>query len=213
MSYGMVVIGGSKGGMRALQVVLGTLPAGFPLPVAVALHREKGSGEELAVLLQKTTPLVVVEPDDKETILPGRIYLAPPDYHLLVDGSHFALSIDELVEYARPSLDVLFESAVEVFREKLIGVILTGENQDGARGLAAVKARGGLTVVQDPATAEAPSMPAAAIAAVPGATILSPEAIGPFLAEQCVKSETGARRQAPGSRKREAGSRRQDGRR
>lgn len=185
MAYDLVVIGGSKGGMRALQVVLGTLPAGFPVPVAVALHREKGSGDELVTLVQKSTPLIVAEPEDKEPIVPGRVYLAPPDYHLLVDGSHFALSIDELVEYARPSIDVLFESAAEVYRERLIGVILTGGNQDGACGLAAISASGGPTVVQDPATAEAPSMPAAAIAAVPGAAILPPEAIGTFLAEWC----------------------------
>lgn len=188
MAYELVVIGASKGGTRALQVVCEALPAGFPLPVAVVVHRDKGSGEELAALLQKATSLVVAEPDDKEAIQPGRVYLAPPNYHLLVEGSHFALSVDEVVEYARPSIDVLFESAAEVYRDRLIGVILTGENEDGARGLAAITARGGLAVAQDPATAEAPSMPAAAIAAVPGAAILSPEAIGPFLVERGTSS-------------------------
>ncbi len=157
MGYELVVIGASKGGMRALQVVLGALPAGFPTPVAVALHREKGSGEGLAALLRKSTPLVVTEPEDKEAIRPGHIYLAPPDYHLLVEGTYFALSIDELVEYARPSVNVLFESAAEACRKGLIGVILTGENQDGARGLVAVKAYGGLAAAQDPTTSEAPS--------------------------------------------------------
>jgi two-component system chemotaxis response regulator CheB len=126
----------------------------------------------------------VVEVEDKDLIAPGRVYLAPPDYHLLVEPGSFALSVDERVQYARPSIDVLFESAADAYGERVIGVVLTGANADGAAGLARIAKRGGAAIVQDPETAEAREMPAAALAAAP-ATVLPLESIGPHIAELC----------------------------
>ncbi|MDE3090322.1 MAG: chemotaxis protein CheB, partial [Chloroflexota bacterium] len=179
----IVVVGGSLGGLRALQVVLGGLPQTFALPLVAVLHRDRDSDETLAALLQQGVALTVVEAEDKQPIRRGRVYLAPPDYHLLIEmedkisnhpstslrespttqppnyptiqlSHHFALSTDAPVNYARPSIDVLFESAADAYGDGVIGIILTGANEDGARGLAAIKARGGLTIAQDPATAE-----------------------------------------------------------
>jgi two-component system chemotaxis response regulator CheB len=124
----------------------------------------------------------VVEPEDKEPVEHGRVYLAPAGYHLLVDGGAFALSTDEPVAYARPSIDVLFESAADVYGERVIGVVLTGSNDDGARGLARIKERGGVAVVQEPATAERPEMPEAAIAAAQPEAVLPLDEIAPFVA-------------------------------
>lgn len=184
-NYEIIVTGASLGGLHALKTVLGALPEAFPLPLVVVQHREKSSDDTLSVILRKATTLPVLEVEDKQDVLPGRVYLAPPDYHLLVEGGHFALSTDAPVWYARPSIDVLFESAADVYAERVIGVILTGANQDGAQGLAAIKRRGGLAVVQDPATAESRAMPAAAIAAVAVDAILPLGEIGPFLSTTC----------------------------
>lgn len=177
----LVVIGASRGGLRALEAVLGALPAGFGPPVAIVQHRDKTAPETLAELLQRRSPRPVVEAEDKQPIRPGHVYLAPADYHLLVDAGHFALSTEPPVHHARPSVDVLFESAAEAYRERVTGVVLTGASTDGAEGLAAIKRHGGLTVAQDPATAEAPAMPEAAIAAGAADHVLPLAEIGPFL--------------------------------
>lgn len=163
--YRLVAIGSSLGGMEALKVILGGLPAGFPMAVAIAQHRGADRLGDLAMLLSRYCALPVVEPDDKQAIEPGTVYLAPPGYHLIVEPAIFALSVDEPVWFARPSIDVLFESVAEVYGAEAIGVILTGSSQDGAEGLAAIKARGGLTVVQEPAEAESRILPDAAIRA------------------------------------------------
>ncbi|HKP12764.1 MAG TPA: chemotaxis protein CheB [Blastocatellia bacterium] len=165
MSPELIVAGASLGGYDALAALLGELPEGFPLPLAVVQHRSADSDELLSALLQRSCRLPLAEVEDKQPILPGAIYLAPANYHLLVERDHFALSVDHRVQYARPSIDVLFESAADAYRERLAAVLLSGSNEDGARGIARVKARGGLTVVQDPASAESARMPAAAIAA------------------------------------------------
>ena len=165
-----------------MRHVLGALPREFGLPVIVAQHREKDSGGTLRELMQEMVALPVHEVQDKQPILEGGVYLAPPDYHLLIEKGHFALSIEGPISYARPSVDALFESAADAYGEHVVGVILTGANRDGAEGLAAIKRRGGLTVVQDPVTAEAPSMPTAAIATAAPDRILPIEAIGPLLA-------------------------------
>lgn len=178
MGFELIVIGTSLGGLHALQVVLGALPQGFPLPLAVVQHRERNALPLLSQLLQKSTALSVLEVEDKQVIYGGQVYLAPPDYHLLVEAGHFALSTDAPVWYARPSIDVLFESAADTYAERAIGVILTGANPDGAQGLAAIKRRGGLAIVQDPATAESRVMPDAAIAATPVDTVLPLDEIG-----------------------------------
>ena len=191
-AYQIIVIGASMGGTQALQSLLGELPEDFPLPVVIVLHRGKGSDEMLVSMLQRSTSLPVSEVEDKEVIVVRHVYLAPPDYHLLIDVARpsivtrrvseerrdpsltrrvtmnpydapsFALSTDAPVQQARPSIDVLFQSAAETYGRRVIGIILTGASRDGAEVLASIKTRGGLTLVQDPATAESALMPEAA---------------------------------------------------
>jgi two-component system chemotaxis response regulator CheB len=153
--------------------------------MAVVLHRQPGPEDRLSALLERASALPVIEAEDKMPIQPGHIYLAPADYHLLVESGHLALSREEPVHYARPSVDVLFESAADAYAGRVVGVILTGASDDGAHGLARVKARGGLAIVQDPQSAEARAMPEAAIAAAAVDKILSLEEIGPFLVSAC----------------------------
>jgi two-component system chemotaxis response regulator CheB len=182
---GVVVIGTSAGGLAALQVLLPGLPQDFPWPVILVQHRGREAGSGLCDFLQKSSGLPVLEPEDKETIAPGRVYLAPRDYHLLIEGRHFALSTDAPVCYARPSIDVLFESAADAYGKGVIGVILTGKNRDGARGLAAIKGGGGLAVIEDPATAESREMPEAALAATVADRVLPLAEIAPCLNDLC----------------------------
>lgn len=176
----MIVVGGSLGGCDALRTILQRLPAGYPHPIAAVLHRQReDDGEGLLVtILQRGCALPVKEPEDKEPIQPGHVYICPSDYHLMIHGDRFALSTDDLVNFARPSIDVLFESAAEWRREKVVAIVLTGSGADGARGASWIQARGGTVLVQDPATAEGPWMPAAALAAAPGAQHLSLQQIG-----------------------------------
>lgn len=165
-SFQAVVIGVSTGGLQALQKLLGQLPADFSLPILIVQHIRPDAGSGLAKLLDERCALRVKEADEQDQILPGTVYLAPPNYHLLVERAGFlSLSADPYVSFARPSIDVLFESAAEVFGPDLIGVVLTGANFDGSRGLKAIKQQGGIAIVQDPADAEARQMPQAAIAA------------------------------------------------
>jgi two-component system chemotaxis response regulator CheB len=165
MSYGLIVVGASLGGFHALEVLLANLPGDFPLPIAVVQHRSSDSDELLPGLLQRKSRLAVVEAEDKQAIIPGRVFIAPANYHLLIEEGHFALSTEGPVQFARPSVDVLFESAADAYREKVVAVLLSGSNSDGARGIALVKEYGGLAIVQDPASAESSHMPQAAIAA------------------------------------------------
>lgn len=189
----IVVVGVSLGGLRALETVVSGLPHEFPWPLAVVQHRSQGGDDSLAVLLQNRTALRVTEACDKEPIRCGHIYLAPADYHLLVEGNHFSLSTDERVNYSRPSIDVLFESAADAFGAGVIGVVLTGANDDGARGAACIKARGGCLIVQDPATAESPTMPKAALSAATVDHVLPLEEIAPWLGSRAMShGETGS---------------------
>jgi two-component system, chemotaxis family, protein-glutamate methylesterase/glutaminase len=185
-NYELVVMGCSMGGMRAMQTILQSLPGDFAVPIIIVQHRYKTSNEALPAFLRRHSQLHVVDADDKQWIRKGTVYLAPADYHLMVEGNgELSLSVDARVEYSRPSIDVLFESAAEAYSERLIGVVLTGANADGARGAAMIKRRGGFVIAQDPATAESPAMPAAAIAAARVDRILPLERIGPFLVELC----------------------------
>ena len=180
--FRLVVVGVSAGGLSALRVLVGGLPPEFDIPVAVVQHRSKDS-ELLCELLQECSPLRVTEVTDKEEIQPGGVYVAPPDYHLLVEeDGYFSLSVDEPVRYSRPSIDVLFESAADLYGPDLIGVVLTGANADGSRGLRRVVDRGGYAVVQDPNTAEVRAMPQFAARAVPEACVLPLDAIPAHLA-------------------------------
>lgn len=183
MSQDLVVIGSSWGGLVALERILGVLPADFPAAIAIAQHRspESGSGA-LSAMLGRNSALDVAEVGDKDPIEPGRVYIAPPDYHLYVEEGSFALDVDDAVQYSRPSIDVLFDSAADVYGERLTAVILTGANQDGAYGIERVKRRGGLTIAQDPATAAKAEMPAAAIATGAVDRVLPLDEIGPALA-------------------------------
>jgi two-component system chemotaxis response regulator CheB len=159
-----VVIGTSAGGVEALSAVLPAIPASFRGAVLVVLHLPRERPSLLVELFRPKCALAVREAEDKEPVEPGTIYFAPPDYHLLVDeGPALALSTDEPVNFSRPSIDVLFESAADVFGPRLLGMILTGASQDGAAGLAAVQRQGGITCVQDPATAHSPLMIEAAM--------------------------------------------------
>jgi two-component system, chemotaxis family, protein-glutamate methylesterase/glutaminase len=140
----------------------------------------------LEELLQLHSEYPVREAGDKDAIQPGHVYIAPPDYHLLVDRGRFALSLEERVQYARPSIDVLFESAADAYGERVIGIVLTGANADGSRGLARIKERGGVAIVQRPDTALRRVMPDAALAATAADAVLPPEEIGAFLHGLCV---------------------------
>lgn len=166
MKYRAVVIGASAGGIHAIRAIIMALPSNFHLPVIIVQHISPLSDNYWITLMDSLGALTVKEADEKEKIKKGTIYITPPNYHLLIERDEtFSLSIDPKVNYARPSIDVLFESAADVYKDRLVGVILTGANRDGANGLRRIKEYGGLAIVQDPATAESASMPAAAIAA------------------------------------------------
>jgi two-component system, chemotaxis family, protein-glutamate methylesterase/glutaminase len=169
---GIVVIGTSWGGLTALSEIVSGLPADFPLPICIVQHRSKDSDALLVRLLQDLTPLCVRDAEDKETLCAGSIYIAPPDYHMLVETEYISLTVDSPVRFSRPSIDVLFRSAADTFGASTIGVVLTGANEDGAAGLARIVARGGKAIVQDPKTAESPIMPVSALRAVPGARVV-----------------------------------------
>jgi two-component system chemotaxis response regulator CheB len=159
-----VAVGTSAGGVEALSAVLPALPAGLAVPVFVVLHVPGDRPSHMAEILRPKCRVPVVEAEDKAPAAPGCVYLAPPDYHLLVEaGPSLALSADEPVHFSRPSIDVLFESAADVYGAGLLGIILTGSSQDGALGLHAVQRAGGTTVVQDPRDARAPLMTEAAL--------------------------------------------------
>lgn len=168
----IVVVGASWGGLAALNHVIGELPGDFEAPVAIVQHRSRNADNLLASLLQDVTPLRVVDVEDKEPLVPGTVYVAPANYHMLVENGYLSLSVDPLVRFSRPSIDVTFLSAGDTYPRSTIGVILTGANDDGALGLRHIVDRGGRAVVQDPATAESPVMPRAAQLAVPEAEII-----------------------------------------
>jgi two-component system chemotaxis response regulator CheB len=158
-----IVIGASAGGVEALSVVLPALPARLRAAVFVVLHLPRERPSLLVDIFAAKCRVPVAEAGDKEPVVPGTVYFAPPDYHLLVDGPLLSLSADELVNFSRPSIDVLFESAVDVYAARLMGIILTGGNDDGAAGLDAIRRAGGITVVQQPETAQTSLMPESAL--------------------------------------------------
>jgi two-component system chemotaxis response regulator CheB len=180
MAYDLVVIGASVGGLEAIARLLGQLPPDFPLPIAIAQHRAPAPPEgDLADIWQRSTRLRVGDAEDKSPIEPGRVYIAPADYHLLVESRElFALSIDPPVLYARPSIDVLFSTAAEAFGARVIGIVLTGASADGSQGLKAIRDKGGCALVQEPATAECEVMPRAAVDATAVNHVMAVEEIG-----------------------------------
>jgi len=176
--YEAIVLGASAGGFNVIKQLTAALPKDFSLPIMVVQHVSDTSDGSWAEMLNRESRLRVKEADEKEEIRPGTVYLAPANYHLLVEPDHtLTLTVDERVNYARPSIDVLFETAAEAYRERLIGLVYTGANRNGAAGLAHIRANGGLAVVQDPTTAESPVMPSFAIGAAKPQHVLSPEKI------------------------------------
>jgi Chemotaxis response regulator containing a CheY-like receiver domain and a methylesterase domain len=191
----IVAIGTSWGGLSALSRIVAALPADLPAPVVVVQHRGKDSNNLLADLLQAKSQLQIREAEDKDPLVAGRVYVAPADYHLLVDSDEISLSTEEPVRYSRPSIDVMFDSVAESHGAGAIGVVLTGANEDGARGLARIVALGGRAIVQDPETAEVPIMPTAARKLVPAAEILPLEEIAPRLVK-LARAAAGPKRKA-----------------
>jgi len=181
-AIGAVVIGTSAGGVEALSVLLPALPATFRSPVFIVLHLPRERPSLLVDIFRPRCARPVREAEDKEPVEDGTVYFAAPDYHLLIEeGPRLALSVDEPVHFSRPSIDVLFESAADLFGPRLLGIILTGGSEDGARGLEAVHRAGGVTVVQQPDTAQVPLMTQSAIKRSPVDLVLPLEEIAALL--------------------------------
>ena len=179
---GAIVIGASAGGIEALSRLLPALPARLLAPVFVVLHLPRDRRSLLVEIFAPKCAVPVREAQDKDPVAAGTVYFAPPDYHLLVDsGPQLSLSVDDPVHYSRPSIDVLFQSAADIYQNRLLGMVLTGGNQDGAAGLAAVRAAGGLTLVQDPAEAQLALMPTSALQQGPADFVLPLEEIALLL--------------------------------
>jgi two-component system chemotaxis response regulator CheB len=178
-----VVIGASAGGVEALSVLLPALPRGIQAAIFVVVHVPRDRPSLLADIFAHKCMLPVREAEDKEPVAAGTVYFAPSNYHLLVDqGPLIVLSADDPVNHSRPSVDVLFESAADVYRNRLLGIILTGANEDGAVGLAAVHDGGGITVVQEPESARSPQMGMAALKLRPADMVLPLDGIAVLLA-------------------------------
>jgi two-component system chemotaxis response regulator CheB len=182
VGYDVVVVGTSWGGLAALRTLVAGLPDSFQMAVTLVQHRHKDSDHLLRTLLQERSTLRVFEVEDKMPLEHGHIYVAPPNYHTLVEPGHFSLSTDAPVRFSRPSIDVTFSSAADSYTHRTVGIVLTGANADGSEGLRRISDRGGLAIVQDPASAESPTMPAAAQKAVPRARIMTLEGIAKFVA-------------------------------
>jgi two-component system chemotaxis response regulator CheB len=181
MNVELVIIGASWGGLHAVGEILSGLPEDFPAPVLIVQHRAEDAEDILAGLLDRRGPLSVLDADDKAELVAGCIRVAPPGYHVLVERGHVELSTEGSVQFSRPSIDVALETAARAYRDGLVGVVLTGANDDGAFGLAEVRRHGGMAIVQDPASAERRTMPDAAIAAADPQMVSALEDIAPLL--------------------------------
>ena len=183
MHHHAVVVGLSAGGLNALKVLLPFIPVDFTMPMVIVQHLHPQQNRSYLESLAESCSLPVREAEEKEAVRPGIVYFAPPNYHLLIEMDRtFSLSIDPKVNFSRPSIDVLFETAAEAYGQRLIGMILTGASRDGAAGLRRIKENGGIAIVQDPATAEFPAMPSAALGETQVDHVLSITEIGRRLA-------------------------------
>jgi two-component system, chemotaxis family, protein-glutamate methylesterase/glutaminase len=198
VAYSIVVVGTSWGGLNALRELVALLPADFRIPIILVQHRHKNSDHLLSTFLQERTRLAVTEVEDKMPIEEGTLFVAPADYHLLIDRGFFTLSTEAPVRYSRPSIDVTFNSAADAYGAATVGVVLTGANSDGSRGLRRIFDRGGLAIVQDPASAESATMPSAAVRCVPAARVQRIPEIAATLARLGVADDKSSRRNARG---------------
>jgi two-component system chemotaxis response regulator CheB len=190
-----IVIGVSAGGLRALQQILSVLPEDFPVPIAIVQHMAPDSNDYLSESLNRKCRIAVKQAEEKESLRPGTAYIAPANYHLMIERDlTFSLSIDARVNFARPAVDVLFETAAEAYGDTLLGVILTGANSDGARGLKKIKECGGMALVQDPLSAESSMMPEAALETAEVDMVAPLEEIGPLLVSLFTQVPCGQRR-------------------
>jgi two-component system chemotaxis response regulator CheB len=181
----LIVIGASWGGLYALMELLGALPTDFPCPIAIVQHRshDDSDASRLAHVLGRYSALPVADAEERARPEPGHVYLAPADYHLLIERDHFELTVDELVQHSRPSIDVLFESAANAYGPAVAGVLLTGFGRDGAAGMQCIRDKGGITIAEDPESAMQPSMPRAAIERGAVDEVLPLDAIAPRLVQ------------------------------
>lgn len=182
VGYDIVVVGTSWGGLAALRTLVAGLPDSFQMAVTLVQHRHKDSDHLLRTLLQERSTLRVFEVEDKMPLEHGHIYVAPPNYHTLIEPGYFSLSTDAPVRFSRPSIDVTFASAADSYTHRTVGIVLTGANEDGSEGLRRISDRGGLAIVQDPESAESRPMPEAARKAVPRARVMTLDAIVNFVA-------------------------------
>lgn len=180
--FKLIVIGGSWGGIQASLAILKNLPSDFNIPIVLILHRLKYFDSEMDKIYRKRLNLKVREVDDKASIEPGYVYIAPANYHVLIERDYtFSLDSSELVNYSRPSIDVTFNSAAAIYCKKVLGILLSGANKDGSLGLKNIVEKGGKAVVQDPKEAEIDTMPLSAINSIPSCEVLSLTEIQNFL--------------------------------
>ncbi len=183
-SYKAVVIGGSAGSFQGVVKILAQLPKGFPLPIIMCLHRLKHVRNGFVEALSIKSVVQVTEPNDKETIKKGNVYLAPANYHMSVElGNHFALSTEEMLNNSRPSIDITLGTCAFAYKEKLVGILLSGANKDGALGMKYIHERGGLTIVQEPSECMIDTMPRSALAVTQIDHVLRIDQIVEFLTE------------------------------
>ena len=181
----IVAVGASLGGLHAVERLLDALPASFSCPIVLAQHRRPGADQRLVELLRKHSSLSVSEPEDKTPIEAGHVYVAPSDYHLLVEKGLLSLSVDPPVRFARPSIDVLFESVADAYESQAVAVVLTCGSEDGAAGALALKKAGGRVLVQDPKTAESPVAIRAVLAATGVDFVGDIEDLAAWLVREC----------------------------
>jgi len=192
MKYKAIVIGVSAGGLEALKEILPELPRDFPAPIIVVQHRHPFSDDSLEKAMDDICQIKIRQINDKTLLESGVAYFAPPNYHVMIEEDMtFSLTLDPPVNYSRPSIDILFESASDIFGKHLVGIILTGANKDGSQGLAMIQKRGGLIIVQDPETASVDAMPLAAIAATQVNYILRLEVIAEMLIQLFIENKSG----------------------
>lgn len=177
-----IVIGGSWGGIKASMSILSALPASYSIPIILVLHRLKNFDSDLHGMFGRKLALKVREIDEKEKLEAGNVYIAPPNYHVLLERDHtFSLDSSELENFSRPSIDVTFSSAARVFGKRMAGILLSGASKDGSQGMKAIAEKGGITIVQDPAEAEVATMPLAALELSPNSKVFSLQKIQDFL--------------------------------